>query len=225
MIDPKVRVVDVDPAGFAWLNGLLAARDVAGDGSVTILHESGEIVRAVHSWRGDLTEAEVGLVDISDADATRTALDADHVVLLDRTSLASLDATVTELGRTCPTQGELLWRSREAWNAHPGVVQSPPPRPSRWPNVAELVAGVPDGSWLVAVCTGAPSWTVGAEVRGGVIVHITSAVPDGADVAIRVELPAVAWEAALAADDPLLALGEAVPALGPAGADAGRRRP
>lgn len=205
MISPQVRIVDVDPAGFAWLNRLLAASDLAGAGTVTVLHDGGRVVRAVHSGTGDVAFG-AATVDVAAPAALRHRLGADHLVLLDRSALPDLAAAVAGLGRSCATQPELLWRAREAWNACPGVVQDPPPAPSRWPAVAARLAAVADGAWVVATCTGAPAWRLAARVEGGALVEITSAVPEDATVHLSLTATAESWEAVLSSDDPLAAL-------------------
>jgi hypothetical protein len=198
VIAPEIYMHDLDPVGFARLNGRFGRHDT-DEVTITVLHEGGVVQHAVHSTRGAVDVGD----RTGDAGEMRAHHGVDRVVLLDRRLLDDLSSGVVDLARACATQGELLWRSRELWNAHPAVEQSPAPQPSRWPAVSERLARVPDGAWVVAnINDGANAYAfvIGGRVEGGVFVEMTSAIPEGATVAATITASlgddpsdAVAW--------------------------------
>lgn len=208
MIDAGVRIVDLDPEGFSWLNRCLSARD-QGRQEVSVLHDGATVIQVA----GLLDGREVAVGDAVDdasilARSVADATGADLVTVIDSRGLDALSSSIVELGRACRSQGELLWRSREEWNAHPGVVMVPPPEPSRWPAIEALLASVPDERWIVVRvrADGAAPTVLAGRVRSGLIIEVTSAEPDAGDVAAELETDRSSVELLLGADDPFTAL-------------------
>lgn len=206
MIDPGVQIVDVDPVGFAALCASLAQRDRSQGREVSVAHAGGVVRKVIATF-----EVEVGLaagdrIDDPDAAARRlqSQTGADLVTIIDEESIADLSPRLTELARSCRSQGELLWRARVLWQEHPGVVTVPEPSPPRWPAVADAIAAVPDGHWIVLESSdadGAGDFRLAAKVVGGLLVTITSAAPDG-PTGLVVRAPAEVFDGVLRADDP-----------------------
>ncbi|MGI8794390.1 MAG: hypothetical protein ACR2H3_14655 [Acidimicrobiales bacterium] len=204
MIHPGVAIVDVEPDGFSAVCVALARRDLAATQTVSVAHRSGVVRAIVHSVDGLLP----GPFDpVEDPRATavtlRSRFDADTVVVIDEEQLGDLSAQLTELGRTCDSQGELLWRARQLWHEHPAVVTVPAPSPPRWLLVAEILASVPDGEWVVLRAERAERgpFVLAGQVDQGLLVRITSVEPpDG--VAIEVTAALGVFEAVLGSSDP-----------------------
>lgn len=211
MIDARVRIVDLEPDGFSWLNGRLSSRDRWG-GEVSVLHDGTRVV-SVAGPAGDAVAHGDAVGDPAAlAASVADASGAELVTVIDRRVLDELSSSLVDLGRSCRSQGELLWRARELWNTHPGVVAVPAPEPSRWPAVEALLAAVPDDRWIVARARreGSPPMVLAGRVRDGLIVEVTSAEPPVEAVAALLETDAATIEQVIAADDPLAALLDAL---------------
>ena len=205
MIDPGVRIVDVDPDGFAALSASLVQRDRRPRREVSIVHRGGVVRKAVATF-----DTEVGLGAGDRIDDARSAggrvqrhTGADLVTVIDEEAIADLSPRLVEVAKQCRSQAELLWRARVLWQGHQGVVTVPDPSPPRWPIVAEVVAAVPDGHWIIMESAGEDgslAMRLAGEVIGGLLVRITS-VPTG-PVALRLHAPALVFDAVLRSDDP-----------------------
>jgi hypothetical protein len=193
VIDPAVRIEDVDPVGFARLNAALARRDAQTRSTLTVIHRAGVVNQA----------SAPNVSDIDDPDALRAAHGVDEVVLLDQDGLDDLSARLADAARHAVDQAGLLAACRQIYLDHWAVTVVPRPGPSRWAPVEELVAAVPDGGWLVGrdEC-----WTVAAQVQGGRIVRITSHPPEDAHVVLTMQGTAADTDAVLLAEDPLTEL-------------------
>lgn len=192
MIDPRVRIEDVDPDAFAHLNKVLSQRDRQGPNTLTVVHDNGRVVQATMPGITD--------DDIRDLEELGRQHGVDEVVLLDRRGLDDLSAQLVELARSTDDQGVLLSQTRDVYLGHWAVTVVPPPGPSRWPALREALNAVPDGAWLVAE---ADDFKLAAQVRGGRIVRITSYPPDGAHIAVTLRSTVDDVDAVLLADDPL----------------------
>ena len=190
MISPAVRTRDVDPDAMAWLNRVLAGRDRRIRRTLTVVHAAGRVTAVTGD--GDPAVATGDPVDdpAALAAALREAGAYDEVVVVDAPALEELSADLVDLGRRCTSQAELLWRARELWNTHPAVAQSPAPRPSRWPALADRLAAVPDGTWIrvgVSLDDGRVH-VLAVLVEGGVVTELTSNVPAGAGDVVDIAL-------------------------------------
>lgn len=209
MIDAGIRIVDLDPDGFSWLNDLLLKRDVARRSTVSVLHDGSRVIQVAGTAAADAGVAAGDAVDDPEAlaDLVLTRTGADEVTVLDRRGLDELSSDVVDLARRCASQGELLWRSRERWNNHPAVVLRPSPEPSRWPPVQELLARVPDDHWLVLQVDGDAPFALAGRVRGGLLVELTSRPVEG-PVSASIRAPREHVARVLGAGDPLAELVE-----------------
>ena len=210
MISPDVRIVDVDSEGLAFVNAALSERDKASAPAVMVLHDGRHVVRIAAP--ADVPIAAGDPIGDPRATAARIqeATGALSVTLVDERQLDALSSELVELGRSCPTQGEVLWRARELWNSHAAIVQVPPPGLSRWRGVSDLVGRVPDGRWIVLrICRDESRvWTFAARVEGGVVIEITSAHPPPDSTAVTLEVEADRLHTILTAPNPLARLYE-----------------
>jgi len=212
VIDAGVRMVDLDPEMFAWLNEKLAQRSRSGD-EVSVLHD-GLCVVQVAGPVGDVVAIGDAIDDpCALAERIAGACDAALVTVIDMRCLDAVSADLVELGKECRSQGELLWRARERWNREPGVVMVPAPEPSRWPPVQRLLDGVENGRWVVARMRQdtRPASVLAARVRDGLIVEVTSVTPPDEDVAVLLDASTDVIADVLDADDPLGALRAVIP--------------
>jgi hypothetical protein len=195
VIDPAVRIEDVDPAALAHLNAVLSRRDRQAKSTLTVLHEDGRVVRSSPPGVSDQ--------DLAHPESLLARHGVDEVVLLDARGLDELSARLVELARQTDDQGVLLSRCRDAYLTSWAVQVFPPPGPSLWPPVQAVLDQVPDGDW---VRVEAGEFALAAEVRGGRLVRITSDPPVHARVAIAVRGAVEDVDAVLLSDDPLAAM-------------------
>lgn len=153
MIDPQVEIVDLDPVGFVWLNGVALQRPI--EEWLWVLHEGG---------------------DMPDLDRLRAERKVDRVVLLDRSQTAELSRQITEAARPDLTQQEWFQAAERLFWASPAVRTSPAP-PTRPPSLLEeLLGDRGDGSTEIHFRRGAETLLVlSIERQSGRIARMSSA--------------------------------------------------
>ena len=206
MIAPDVKMVDLDPVGFGWVCSVITRRDRARRSGLTVLHESGHVVRVVHSTDGDLDAWHEPFANASERAHELLALaGVEEVTMLDRSGLDDLSAALVDAARRSPTQPEMLWACADAYRSHPAVALAPEREPSPWPAIAAAARSLGPHAWVDLVAhddSGDVVTRLTAELRDGVVVLLTS-TPPAMEPVVHVDIAQRDLEAALLAPDPL----------------------
>lgn len=230
MIAPDVRLVDLEPEGFALIGRLALSAQLAQPRTLSVLHDSGVPVTAHDSGGAELDTA--WLLPFDDARARAADLLAAHaaerVVLYDRSRVDELAATVVANSTPATTQLEAFWANSDAFWSSPAIAAAPPPPANPWRSLPARLGPLGDDWWaLLALYEGDTcAATMLAHLAGGRVDVVTSLDTLGAverphraaagrllDIAARlgrVELvlacESAAFGEALCAPDPLTAL-------------------
>jgi hypothetical protein len=151
VIAPHALMVDFEPDGFALINRLVSARVHASPPTLSLLHDAGVPVRAVHSSGGAVPALASTRFDDAGAHAERLldASGADRVVLYDR---SRTDALATAMARNAPpeaTQLEAFWRNDESFWACEAIATAPAPPQNPWPAVQRRLAAIGADWWAL----------------------------------------------------------------------------
>lgn len=217
MIDPDIRIVDLDTEGFAHLSEVLSRRAIGQKPEIHVLHDAGKVLNVVHTssgviaeHRGDFTDAHMRAEQIlKDSDAGR-------VVMIDKSMILDLPAQQVELAKQSYGQGELLWKSSEAFWTSPGVATAPAPPIPSWLKLQERIQSFGDDFWAVVV---ASDICLVGHFEGGYLTLLTSGNPESAieeteqrgPVPLALVCDLELFDAVLSAPDPLQKLGEVLP--------------
>lgn len=180
MIAPEIRIVDVEPDGFGIVCDLASSRHGAGNGELHVLHEAGEVLRAVHTISGPTAQHREPLGDDlpEKARALRTETGVDRVVLVERSGLLAMADDLAATGPATIDQPTFFRRSNQLFWASPAVVTDPAPPASgpAWELLEEHLRGLGDDFWgLLAGYDGdVCAFTLLARFVGGRVVRLTS---------------------------------------------------
>lgn len=149
MIAPGIEMVDFDPDGFAHVCSLLSRRERTRP-ELHVLHDSGRVLRVVHTERGTVGEFHESFDD-SHRRAAEILVQSDvsRVILADRSRLGVLGARIDALGTREATQAELLWGASETFWSHPAIATSPDPPRRSLPALYERLLSLGDDWWGV----------------------------------------------------------------------------
>jgi len=141
-----------------------------------VLHDSGRVLRVVHSVQGVLDRHREPFDDApAKAAELLEAEDVHRVVLIDRSGLRGLWERIDSFGSPDHTQPELLWSANEAFWSHPCVTTAPEPSASPWPALAHRVNSLGDFKALLGVWRGDDLFlSFVATFRGGLMTELTS---------------------------------------------------
>jgi len=195
VIAPGIRMEDLDDGGFALLEEHVSRRDLGGGPELHVLHESGRVVSVLHTADGPLPGPHA---DVTAADAPRLRAEhgVDRVVLLDADAFdATEDVALVGLDVPQPTlfatQVERFWSS-------PAVITDPAPVLARWPELAEALKRVGDGSVLLVVDD---AIRLHGRLEGGLLTSVTTLRKRPDDVVLELCFTTAELESLLAAPD------------------------
>lgn len=173
MIDPAIRMVDVEPDGFAIVSQLMSEHLHQPQKELHVLHRDGVITRAV------LTQTGVDLSLIGTPFTGARALydegQLSRVIAVDEVLLSDLGPSLAEAG-SAPTQDEMFVRSRRTFLASPAVDVYPAPAHGEWERWSRHLFGLGDD--YVGVIAGFDGgvcvFSLVARIHNGLVTDVTS---------------------------------------------------
>ncbi|MHB8718502.1 MAG: hypothetical protein ACYDAC_06385 [Candidatus Dormibacteria bacterium] len=151
MIDPDVRIIDLEPDGFALICRIASAAQRSTPTTISVLHDSGVPVVAHHS---DGEEVPPACLDRFDDPPRRArTLQAEHgvdrVVMYDRSRADDLAAHMVGNSGPHVTQLEAFWANSDSFWSSPAIAVAPPPPPNPWRVLPARLRRAGDDWWGV----------------------------------------------------------------------------
>lgn len=185
MIAPDVRLVDLEPDGFALICRLALAAQLAQPRTVSVLHDSGVPVSAHDSTGARLDASWLAAFDDATRQATelRAAHAVERVVLYDRSRVDQLAAAVVANSTPATTQLEAFWANSDSFWSSPAIAVAPPPPANPWRHLPARLGRLGDDWWaLLAMYDGDTcAATLLGHLAGGRVDTVTSLDTIGRD--------------------------------------------
>lgn len=173
MIDPAIKMVDVEPDGFAIVSQSMSEHLHQPQNELHVMHRDGVITRAVLTQTG----VDSSLIGTSFTGARALYDDGklSRVIAIDEMLLSDLGPSLAAAG-SAATQDEMFVRSRRTFLASPAVDVYPAPVHGEWERWSRHLAGLGDDylGVIAGFDDGVCVFSLVARIHNGLFTDVTS---------------------------------------------------